>query len=230
MAQTVVLGDDDRSARLRSRVYAEVLRPSFTETELVDQEAVAPIDGRFVVCSVGPPGDEEVLAAGVSDCDLLSGVTLLSYLAARPGGRGRGHGAALLAELRRLWRDAGAGVVLAEVHDPRVWPERHDEHPVDRLRFYARNGCQLLSAPWVQPALGPGGREPGMLLLVVDGAAIGDTLEQGGLLAWMDRYYAECEGARPTDAQFVALRSAFSDRAPTVGPIDNLDAVTPLRG
>lgn len=222
----VILGEDDRSAELRARAFSEVLRPSFSDTELVDEGEVVASPGRIVVCAVDE--SEQVLAVAVSDDDREVGVTLLSYLASRPGQRGRGHGSALLAHLRMLWRQSGSSPVLAEVHDPRLWPESSDEHPAARLRFYGRHGCHLLSAPWIQPALRSGSRVAGMLLLVVAGGNPGDPVPSDRLLQWLDRYYAQSEGAVPDDGEFRALRMGFSQRPLAILSIDQLDDVVPL--
>ncbi len=222
-AEIIVLGAESASA-VRRAAYREVLRPSFSERELGDQSAVMPQEGRVVVVAAE---HGEVLAVGVSDHDPTSGVTLLSYLATRPGVRSTGLGTTLLGALRQCWQQAGARLVLAEVHDPRRWELSEGEDPVARLRFYRRNGFGLLTVPWVQPALGAG-REGGMLLLVGYGAGEGDAVDRSMLLAWTKRYFAASEGGVPTDAEFAELQRRLAEDRLEVVAIDRLEDVTPL--
>ena len=131
------------------RAYDTVFRPAFDPTELPDISSIVPTSTRLLLVAVDGP---TVVAGAVVDTYRPSSIGLLSYLATRPVDRSRGLGAKLLGALRTRWTRDRVDLVLAEVRDPRVWETSDAERPGDRLRFYARTGCQLLPVPWVQPA------------------------------------------------------------------------------
>ena len=159
----------DFDPQLLARLYREVLEPAFTASELEGIEPLASRlaapgePGSLVAVALGPDG--ELLGGLVADHDRECRVLLLSYLAVRPEARGRGIGSSLVRDVASNWYD-GDEVLLAvaEVHDPRHWPD--DAAAEGRLRLFEKLGARVLGAPFVQPALhGDGERVGGFLLL-----------------------------------------------------------------
>lgn len=197
--------------------FDEVMRASFNDDELPSWEWLSAgfqPGGNQIALVALEEGD--VAGVAVGDLPTPGTVSLLSYLAVRPGRRGRGLGGELMRRLRERWALAGVCVVLGEVHDPRVHAESSDEHPKARLQFYERSGAELVGLPWVQPALSPSSRRvPGMLLVALyrgwdcRGTTIGSTM----LHQWGVNYYAEYEGDVPPDAQLLALWHRFTEHA-----------------
>lgn len=214
-------GDDPELLR---RVYEEVLRPSFTADELPDRdefvEGVGGDGGDLVLVALD--GDAIAGAAVTGPADPTS-ITLLSYLAATPGGRSRGVGSFLMGGLLDGWRSGRAMLVVAEVHDPRAHPVADDERPEDRLRFYARAGATVLG-PWVQPRLSPDvERVSGMLLL--DLYRTEETIPAGVLGDFAEGYFAVVEDGVPTDPEYLELRRRL-DAAPLGPGVPVLDFAT----
>jgi hypothetical protein len=59
-------------------------------------------------------------------------------------------------------------LAVAEIHDPRRWPNVASEDAARRLRFYERFGACVLDVPFVQLALANGRpRIPGFLLIAL---------------------------------------------------------------
>jgi GNAT superfamily N-acetyltransferase len=222
---------DPADRRVLERAYAEILVPSFTPDELLPIWAIRGDGGPPQDVAVRMAGDE-LLAVAVADHAGPDLISLLSYLAVRPGLRGGGHGGELLAHVGRRWAAKGAGLVLGEIHDPRAHAERDDEQPMARLRFYERHGAELLDVPWVQPAVSrDGDRMPGMLLIAFhrSGSFAGPRVPGEPLLTWADAYYDECEGPQPPDPERRALRARFA--APEgieVRPLADFALVEPL--
>lgn len=224
-AVVVAPGDVD----LLARAHEELLTPSFAPEELVDLPTLADdVAGGVseVLLAVSGDGDDgpgsELHAVGVWDRSPGAPFGLLSYLAARPGGRSRGVGGILLEAMLERWRGPGGpAAVLGEVHDPAEWPATADERPVDRLRFYARHGSSVLDVPWVQPRVAPElDRVAGMLLIVLTARSPALVVEEGAegldgalLRAWMAEQITRAEGPDGIeDPQFgPSLRAA--DRA-----------------
>jgi hypothetical protein len=218
-----VLEPGDRS--VVDDAYEHVFRPAFDATELPSISEVTPAPGRLVLVALE---GSIVLAGAVSDTIPESDIGLLSYMAARADRRSRGVGSMVLAAMRDKWTKAAVDLVLAEVRDPRVWESSDAERPRDRLRFYARNACQLVPAPWVQPAIDNGGREAGMLLLAVHGGALGRSVDAERLTNWAARYYAETEGREPGDPQYRALIERLGAGDLELMPIDAYESVPQL--
>ena len=221
--QLVFLQEDD--TQLLAEAYERVFRPGFDDTELADISGVHPAPGRTVLIARDESG---IVAGGVSDTFPECDVALLSYLATRPDRRSRGSGARVLAGLRQRWRDDEHALVVGEVRDPRAWETTDRERPVDRLRFYARHGCHLVPVPWVQPAIGDGGREQGLLLISVYGPALGDVVDSSALAGWAAKYYRDSETVEPNDAQYRALMRRLSAEDLAVIPIEDYERVEPL--
>jgi hypothetical protein len=216
---------EDGDDRLVDDAYGRVFRPAFDTTELPDMTGVQPADGRLVLVLVV---DGEVMAGAVFDRIPSSDIGLLSYMATRAEGRGRGWGAKVLSGLRARWNADSVGLVLGEVRDPRAWSTSDAERPADRLRFYSRNDCRLVPVPWVQPALGTGPREAGLLLIAVHGAERGTVIEASRLAAWAAAYYRDAEGEEPSDAQYRALIERLDEHDVETLPIEDYESVRPL--
>jgi len=215
----------DAGSALVRRVFEEVMRPSFSVEELPDLATfVAGFADGEQEASLLVEADGAPLAAAVYDVFRPGLPALLSYLAVRPGARGSGAGARLLAASADHWRERGDTLVLGEVHDPRCYAERPDERPAARLRFYDRQGAELLWQPWIQPSLAAGSpRVPGMLLMALlrrpphDGPVVDVEL----LRAWIEAYFELAEGAVPGDAPYRALLARL-DRWPDGVPVGRM--------
>jgi len=232
--------DADFDADLLSRMHREVLVPSFSEDELDDVETMTRgLRGEGPVrtlASVALEGDE-VVGGVVGEVYEAEEVLLLAYLAARPGGRGRGVGSALLEHVAPRWYPR-VRLAVGEVHDPRRWSNVPDEDPVSRLRFYERVGARVLGVPFVQPALDAGGaRIEGFLLIAFhvdpgvevdeDGAA---SIRSDVVGRFVRSYYETAEGARePYDSQLARLLERIGEHATIpLYAIADYDRVPPL--
>lgn len=156
-----------------ARIHAEILEPSFPDTELV---TVAD----FVAGST--TGAFDVLAARTLDDGAVLGVivgerhgagVLVDWLAVAPTTRGGGVGRALLtAGVERWLADGGALLVLGEVERPDLFaahPQYGD--PARRLAFYERLGAAVLDMPYYQPPIRDGAPRLRGLMLTVLAAA-----------------------------------------------------------
>jgi len=215
--ELVEIRDPDRHPDLLREAFDVVLRPSFDAAELPSYEAVTEGfgDGYEQVVLVAR-NDEGVVAAAVSGREADAPLGTLSYLAARPGRRGGGVGAAMMARLGQVWAASTVQAMLGEVHDPRAYAESADEQPSARLRFYERAGARLLMVPWMQPGLGGGERVHDMLLLEMYRRAGGPqkSLPSSWLLDWTRTYYEFEEGAVPQDAAYRELERRISEHDP----------------
>ena len=223
-------GDD-----LLDRLYREVLEPSFAPAELEElddmREALAEPARSVVVALAGG----EVVGGAVGDWDPESRVALLSYLAVKPGLRGRGIGGRLMRHVAAWWERPDALAGLAEVDDPRHHSPGEYGDPVARLRFYERVGAEVLDLPYTQPEVRAGeGRVAGMLLLAFtvapDALAPGPAraLRPDVLATFLRGYYEDAEGAGVlvSDEEVVRL---FGHLAAVDGiallPLDRVDEV-----
>jgi GNAT superfamily N-acetyltransferase len=232
--------DVDFDADLLERMHREVLVPSFSADELDDVETMTRgLCGEASVRTLASVALEggEVAGGVVGEVYEAEEVLLLAYLAARPGGRRRGVGSALLEHVAPRWYPR-VRLAVGEVHDPRRWSNLPDEDPVGRLRFFERVGARVLGVPFVQPALDEGGsRIEGFLLVAfhVDPAVV---VQDGGAASirsdvvgrFVRRYYATTEGARePYDAQLARLLGCIDERATIpLLPIAEYARVPPL--
>ena len=137
MGASIVVDLDPGTSDLEllAQAYDEVLRPSFSADELGSRDDFVAMVREGLLEASLLVDDTTVAAAGVDEPHGRGEVHLLAYLAARPGGRGKGSGGLLLEHLRRKWESSGAAAVLAEVHDPRIWPDGPDERPQARVDF-----------------------------------------------------------------------------------------------
>ena len=202
--------DDD--PELLQRAFDDVLRPSFSMEELPEFGSLMGALGGHGFISVAVDDDGVPLGAGISESDSTTQIGLLGYLATRPGRRSGGVGGALLAHMQERWATEHVTIVLAEVHDPRAWPETNDERAAARLRFYDKAGGRLLMTPWVQPSLSVGAaRVNDMLLLILSEKAEGqEAIDPANLRLWTLGYYLEAEGAEPADPTYVALQQRMA--------------------
>lgn len=228
--ELVEITDPAAQADLLQAVFDTVLRPSFSTDELpsidVLRRGASDEHEQTIIVAIDVRGPAAAAVYG-RPAGLTVGV--LSYLAARPGERGRGLGGRLLARLAEIAERSTVELVLGEVHDPRWYEETDDEHPEARLRFYQRHGARLLAVPWIQPRLAGGGeRVRDMLLLalyanddLVDLGVPGTWIEN-----WAEAFYAAEEGAEPDDEEYDALieRLTATSTIALLG-IDQIDSV-----
>jgi GNAT superfamily N-acetyltransferase len=197
-------GRSDAAVRLRE-LYREILVPSFRDEELNGYETIvrgleAQPGDTDVAVAYSPSG--EVLGGMVGEWDPASRVYLLSYLAVRPGLRGRGVGSTLMQHLLTWSHGREALVVLAEVDDPRV----HAASPLfgdpqARLSFYGGFGARVIDLAYFQPRLvASSQRVHGMFLLAltVQDSALADgpvaALRGDVLGGFLERYFLRSEG------------------------------------
>lgn len=219
-AHDEVVADD----ALLDAVVDEVLLPSFSVDEIGDRDTTRDLIRGGILTTTALVEEGTVLGAAAEERGAPGEVGLLSYLAARPGGRGRGAGGELLDHLVGEWARGPAALVVGEVHDPRIWPEAEDERPAARLRFYARHGARLLDLPWVQPALGAGAAPvEGMLLITLH--PLGATrVDSAPVRRWIQAY----SGDEPAPEVAPVLRRLEGRPTLEVVGLDELDRVEPL--
>jgi len=155
---------------LLGRVYDEVLRPSFPDSELVTRAEfiAAGCSGVYdVLVADGPLGLRGAIVG-----ERHGGAVLVTWLAVAAAGRGGGTGGALIVAGRRRWlARPGVRLLLAEVERPDLHPA-HPQYgdPARRLAFYQRHGAGVLDLPYFQPAVAEGmPRVHGLLLTVLPG-------------------------------------------------------------
>ncbi len=232
--------DPDRDVELFRRFYRDVLSVSFAAAELDD---LAVMERRLrgagdvqLLVSVALDGDGAPIGGVTGEVYAPEQVLLLSYLAVRPDLRGHGIGTALVERVGPRWYSlAGVRLAVAEVHDPRAFPDVEGEDASSRLRFYGRLGARVLGVPFVQPALDPGGaRIPGFLLVALHVDSTLETrrgdaseLRSDILGKFVRRYFEAAEGVRdPSDAQLDQLLDLIDD-PPTIAllPIADYERV-----
>jgi len=216
-----------RTGPLVDRVYAEILAPSFPPAELVTLARLRDgITAGRTTLTVALDGSGTPWGAAVGDWYAPARVVLLSYLASRPGSRGRGVGGQLLDRAIDDWSTAYRPcLVLAEV-------ERPDQHraslahgdPVARLRFYQRYRAVALDLPYFQPALrADADRAYGMLLIALH-VAEPYRRDDGTIAAEpVRRFWAEhlagTEG-EPVDGPARRMADALAGEGVAVRPLD----------
>lgn len=214
--------DSPAAARLLRELHDDVLRPSFRPEEYVSPAVIHPGSKLAVIASTD---DGVVVGGALGEVYPVSGILLLGYLAVRPGFRGTGIGAVLMAALRERWLDRDTLAVL-EMDDPR-YHASHPDHgdPVARLRFYGASGVRLLAIPYFQPRLRahlPRGYH--MLLGVIPpaGATLPASIPARRVSAFLREYFAECEGdAIDDDVEFLGLMDAC--RGPDIDLVGTTD-------
>jgi GNAT superfamily N-acetyltransferase len=208
-------GDD----ALVSEFYRAVLRPSFRDDELVDEDELREtIDAGTCHVLVARDDDGTVLGGAVGDWFESSRVQLLSYLAARPGVRGRGLGTLLVRAAVDSWvTRLDPLLVVGEVEDPRHYSNDDPDSPygdvIARVRFYEKLGVRALPIPYTQPALRTGAsRVPHLLLMVFAvgaGAAIEPGRVEGAIVEqFLVEYFTDMEGDVSDDVELSRLLAA----------------------
>lgn len=110
---------------------------------------------------------------------------LVTYMVVAPMARNQGLGRTLLDIAARALYDAGAALVLGEVH--RDAPER--------LARFVRWGARALDVPYVQPSLGPGlERDAGLQLIVLP--PVPAVVDEQAVHAFIAELYEVTEGSR----------------------------------
>ncbi|MEZ5312059.1 MAG: hypothetical protein R2735_16010 [Microthrixaceae bacterium] len=210
--------DSDDVLEILDRITDEILRPSFEDDEFPSDKSLADgfEDGQVVGVASSPA--KGVLGVAVADSPNADGLALFSYLATSPNSRGSGVGGVLVEAMRAHWASEDVGLVLGEVHDPRVHEETETEHPEARVRFYSRHGAEVLGVPWVQPAIGAGsGRVEGMLLITLhrSGDYVGDSIDSATIRRWALDYYRSSAGEESG-----MLPSSLDDRLTSAPQMD----------
>lgn len=101
-----------------------------------------------------------------------------------PHARERGIGRQLLTSAAHELYDAGAALVLGEVHR---------DHP-ERLARFVRWGARAIDIPYVQPSLGPGlQRDAGLCLIVLPPVPL---IDERVVNAFIAELYEVTEGTR----------------------------------
>jgi GNAT superfamily N-acetyltransferase len=202
--------------------YDEILAASFDSAELVERpELLAALADPESATRAAIAFDQTGLTVGgiVGDWFATCRVMLISYLAARPGLRGRGIGKRLLAQVLPAWTTQfGAVLVVAEVEDPRFY--RDDEYhgnPEARLRLYASLGAKILDIPYFQPALSAQQPRVRNLFLMAFGVDQSVRTDENGVDAavvrcFIEQYLADTEGV-VDDEEVRAVRGALAAKA-----------------
>jgi GNAT superfamily N-acetyltransferase len=200
-------------------LYQQVLVPSFPPDELVSLDEVQEIADREDASIWLAEDDAEgtILGGAVAEWDASVRVLLLSYLAVRPGVRGRGIGGHLYLAALESWRQRFKPcLVIAEVEDPAVHTGSEDHgDPAARLQFYVDRGSRILDFPYFQPALEPGvERVSGLLLIVLHAdpefAGAGeDTIDAQVVRKYLENYQTQYEGKVATDDQAMIMWRAL---------------------
>lgn len=204
------------------RLYEVIFEPSFPPDELLSSSVLRERleDGTGPILAA-EDDDGTLLGGAVGEWDAESRIMLLTYLAIRPGLRGRGVGSALLTAALEAWNsEFGPCVVLAEVEDPEHFSGGIEAHgdPVARWRFYERHGGRVLDIPYFQAALRPDLRRVPHLMLTVLSLApefagsAPDTVDPATLRTYLEGYQIACEGRIGTDSEAQAMWESL-DRA-----------------
>jgi hypothetical protein len=130
--------------------------------------------------------DDEGIAGGVTyEHYPKSNCGLVTYMVVAPRARQRGLGRKLLVDAAQTLYDAGAALVLGEVHR---------DHP-ERLARFVRWGAHAVDVAYVQPSLGPGlARDAGLCLIVLP--PIPAIVDERVVNAFIDELYEVTEGGR----------------------------------
>jgi GNAT superfamily N-acetyltransferase len=207
-----------KSGPLLEELYGAVFEPSFNRDELCELGSIQSlVDREAGDCWLSLDAQGEVLGGLVSEWDPDPGVVLVSWIAARPGGRGKGVGGPLLDAALASWKDRfDPCVILTEIEDPahHAADEVHGD-PVARLAFYRKHGARILDLPYFQAALGAGNNRIDHLFLMVlhvhprFAGLEPDTVDGKLLRDYIELYQRVCEGAVATDERAMQLWEAI---------------------
>jgi hypothetical protein len=130
-------------------------------------------------------GDRSILGGITYEHYPRSNCGLVTYMVVAPTARNQGLGRTLLELAARELYDAGAVLVLGEVHR---------DHP-ERLARFVRWGARTLDVPYVQPSLGPGlERDNGLALIVLP--PVPAVVDEQVVDAFIAELYEVTEGSR----------------------------------
>ncbi len=196
-----------------TRVYRDVLDPSFPATELVTLEHFVEGGAAGVIDVLVARGDGDGVLGVIAGERHGAGV-LVDWLAVAGTTRGGGVGGALLsAGIARWLGEHGALLVLGEVERPDLF-SAHPQYgdPARRLAFYERAGVAVLDMPYYQPPIREGApRLPGLMLTVLaaaETAAPPRRLDAAETAAVRDVLLATMGSAEPGDAQTARVYDA----------------------
>ena len=234
MAEALQIVDANDVARAELEIfYDEILAPSFDSAELVQRsELLGALADRTSVTRGAIAFDGAGLIVGgiIGDWFAQSRVILISYLAARPGFRGRGIGKRLMAEVLPAWiSHFDAVLVVAEVEDPRFYEaDEYHGDPEARLRLYAGLGARILRIPYFQPALSaqqPRMRNLFLMVFSADRSVMrgNDSIDASTLRGFIEEYVGGAEGDVDDD-EIRAVREALqaNDGVPLADPAEYL--------
>jgi GNAT superfamily N-acetyltransferase len=230
-SQNLVLRDvvEDFDDQLLSKLYQDVLFPSFSADELESLEDMRrQIQNRTgVQLFAALDATDAPLAAFTAYWYPRSQVLLLGYLAVRSDRRGQGIGTWLTGHVRRILLERLQPLLaLAEVEDPHYYAASHQfGDPLARIRLYERLGGRLLSMPYFQPRLRPESERVRNLVLmafeispsVLQSIPVGECVTTGVLSEFLEEYFTAAEGPETTsqDEEYLSLRNMIS-RMPCV--------------
>jgi GNAT superfamily N-acetyltransferase len=193
------------------RVYHEVLEPAFGHEELETLEifrGAVEADGAeaaFGLCAVDAHGAP--VGCIIFYPDPSSGILLLGYIATRSGRRSTGVGRLLYETSRDRWfADGQFEAVVAEVDDPRFFPDTGDISPDRRVAFYNSIDSELIVGPYFQPRIHlDAQRVYHMMLVLIHGtprALVGPprAIRSAPLVAFLEGYFAVEEEQTPEEA------------------------------
>jgi GNAT superfamily N-acetyltransferase len=214
-----ITNSTDAAAAELEVFYDEVLAPSFDSAELVERSELlgALADPASETRgSIAFDEDGHIVGGIIGDWFARCRVMLTSYVATRPGLRGRGIGTQLLAEVLPAWTSQfGAVLTVAEVENPRFYhADEYHGDPEARLRLYATTlGAKILDIPYFQPALTAQKSRVRNLFLMVfsaDQAVMSENnkIDAATLRCFIEEYLAGTEGDVDDD-EVRALREAL---------------------
>jgi GNAT superfamily N-acetyltransferase len=208
-----------------ARFHAELMVPMFppaelmTYAELQAEQQSEGADGTLLL-------DHGVPVGGIITEPYLDGrVLLVAYIVVADSLRSHGLGSELLATVAPSSPAAKGRLVLAEIDDPRQHFPGPFGDPARRVRFYQREGWQLLPLPYLQPSLRPATPRVEGLLLITNSAKV-----EGSLVAdFLEEYFTGCEGAEglATDLDYQSLHHAAKGPL-DLHPLTELDAARRL--
>lgn len=200
-----------------SRIYEELLFPSFPADELADRDYFVQSWRRgaiHVTALADDVGNPVSVAIGWQEG--VSGVVLLEWLAVRPDARGSGAGGAVLRRALDTW-DASLAppLIVGEVEHPSfVSACPAHGNPAKRVHFYEKAGARALDVPYFQPPIREGGARVPLMLVAfrVDGGAPDTTVPAVPLRSWLEHRLVDEPRDRCVDEVF---RSVAGDEVPT---------------
>ncbi|GAA1397040.1 GNAT family N-acetyltransferase [Luteococcus peritonei] len=193
------------------RVWREVLRPAFPDSELLAEESFVAELAREELHVLAALDGDRIMGCAVGEHDPSSGVVLLTWLATTAAARGTGVGSLLLDQALVQWQLRWQPrMILGEVENPSRHraSEQHGD-PRARVRFYRRCGARALALPYFQPSVSPDQpRVADMMLTVLrdDGEMPGPWVASGPVR----RFWHQLTIDEPRDAAWQAMEAALA--------------------